>query len=91
MKINKIGITFLSCIILFFAYGYNPRSTAAVVSVSEIKENSIVLVNQLGEKTKVNVPSRFDTSKLNEESNYFVEYDSSIFRRNTLKKIEESK
>jgi hypothetical protein len=76
---------------LFFAYGYNPRSTAAVVSVSEIKENSIVLVNQLGEKTKVNVPSRFDTSKLNEESNYFVEYDSSIFRRNTLKKIEESK
>ncbi|OME02638.1 hypothetical protein BSK54_10290 [Paenibacillus odorifer] len=91
MKINKIGIIFLSCIFLFFVYGYNPRSTVAVVSVSEIKENSIVLINQLGEKTKVKVPSRFDTSKLNEESDYFVEYDSSIFRRNTLRKIKESK
>lgn len=91
MKINKSGIILLSCIILFFMYGYNPPSTAAVVSVSEIKENSIVIINELGEKTKLNVPSRFDTSKLNKESKYFVKYDSSIFRRNTIKKIEESK
>lgn len=91
MRINKGGLILLSFIILFFMYGYNSSSTVAIVSVSEIKKDSIVLINELGDKTKVNVPTRFDTSELDEESEYFVKYNSTIFRRNMLKKIEESK
>lgn len=91
MRINKGGLILLSFIILFFMYGYNSSSTVAIVSVSGIKKDSIVLINELGDKTKVNVLTRFDTSELDEESEYFVKYNSSIFRRNMLKKIEESK
>ncbi|MFF2017782.1 hypothetical protein [Paenibacillus sp. NPDC058177] len=75
--------------VLFFLV-FSRASTAAIVQFSEISKDSIVVINALGEKTMVRVPSKIDTSTLNEQSYYLVSYSSSFFQRNRFDKIEKS-
>lgn len=88
MRKNWSNAFFILCIVVLILYVFSIKTTAAIVHISEINKNNIVVVSELGEKTRVIVPSRFDTSSLNEQSLYLVAYESNIIRRNTLKKIE---
>jgi hypothetical protein len=88
-KQNMLAMLVILGIVLFFLV-FSRGSTAAIVQLSEISKDSIVVVNTLGEKTKVRVPSKIDTSILNKQSYYFVQYSSSFFQRNRFDKIEKS-
>ncbi|MFE4712364.1 hypothetical protein ACFRAM_15940 [Paenibacillus sp. NPDC056722] len=87
IKKNIPAILIILGVVLFFLV-FSRARTSAIVQLSEISKDSIVVINALGEKTMVRVPSKIDTSTLNEQSYYLVSYSSSFFQRNRFDKIE---
>ncbi|MFU1797782.1 hypothetical protein ACM1RC_28220 [Paenibacillus azoreducens] len=72
---------------MYYVYIMSESSTTAGVTIAEVNKNSIVVVNAVGEKTKLIVPRGIDTSCLNKKDFYFVDYYSNIFRKSTLREI----
>ncbi|MFF2911542.1 hypothetical protein [Paenibacillus sp. NPDC057934] len=89
IKKNIPAILIILGVVLFFLV-FSRARTSAIVQLSEISKDSIVVINALGEKTMVRVPSKIDISTLNEQSYYLVSYSSSFFQRNRFDKIEKS-
>lgn len=86
---NRVAVLVL-LIFLFILYSFSYSRTAAIVHLTEISEDRIVVVNALGERTTVKVPSGMDTRNLNEQSMYLVQYRSNLLRGTIFDKIEEA-
>jgi len=91
MKKNSKTLFLTIIVIIIISITKSSSVTIEIAKVSNFEKHSFIAIGTFGEKTKISVPSNFDTSILNENSRYLIHYRSNIFKKNTLKNIEKIK
>lgn len=91
MKKSSKYLFFIFFMIIIISLIKSSTVTIEVVKISNIEDHSFMAIDTQGQKTKLSVPSNIETSNLNEESQYLIQYRSNIFKVNKLIKIERIK
>ena len=86
-RVRVISIVLVIAIAVLFSYwNLNTISTGAIVKVTEVREEEIVVKNMAGQLTVVKVPPEtVDLIDVNE--NYFIHYERRKWQKARLKRI----